>query len=118
MIGYFNTNPSVSYACLFGDISVPATLRGYSELQCVTPPVILEVTLSVVPIAIQINAQDVFGTLFVFEYYRNPIVLWIQPELGDLRGDTVINVHGNYFADSQHAICKFGNISSPVFFHI
>ena len=104
----FQNYPALS--CSFGSVQVPAYFLSRSEIECISPPhparaILLEISL---------NGFDYTFSQQIFNYVEPPAVKKIWPLSGPgFSGGTLLTVTGNGFVNSQHLLCRFGQIIMP-----
>ena len=54
------------------------------------------------------NNQEWFSNEVYYHYYLAPLVLYIDPNNGPIKGGQVVIVHGKNFTKSPKIICQFG----------
>jgi len=98
---------SSTLACVVGDITVPATFRNTTNVECIIPSV-SEPTNAIVQI--DINGQDRTSDGTLFQYRKTPQVLMVSPRAGPNTGGTTIDVIGNNFVMWNNDVyCVFDN---------
>lgn len=108
------------WACIFGQIAVPAVQVENGYLQCQSPPqpagkIPLRVFRSSSPLASAVpgaiaaaasNSLRDFG--LHFEYQGTVYISSIQPRSGSITGGTPVTLHGFGFSNTSRLTCGFG----------
>lgn len=97
--------------CVFGDVSVPATLDGSFSLHCVSPAVAVASTVTLsVSVNGDLDSRSLESGNATFAYFDQATVMVssLSPALGTIFGGTAVTVRGVGFAEYGTVQCKFG----------
>eukprot|EP00804_Cyclotella_cryptica_P003049 CCRYP_006054-RA/>CCRYP_006054-RA protein AED:0.15 eAED:0.15 QI:0/-1/0/1/-1/1/1/0/1370 len=97
--------------CHFGEKKVTAEWISPQRLECKLPdrsdgPSLVIVTLSHNGVPFSSNNVE-------FQYYRQPTISSLQPEMGTASGGTIVKIIGSDFIPWTDIVCRFGSVSLP-----
>lgn len=100
---------NMTYTCMFGATTVPATRRANkSVVVCPSPP---SFSAEAVPIQVSANGMDFFSSSNrverLFRYLPRPFVSSYSPSIGSSKGGTLITLSGSNFDTEVDFVCVF-----------
>ena len=107
---FFSSISSNTAICIFGSITVPASILSSEELTCVSPPASVDGEISLL---VSLNGVDLIQhRAILFHYLPNAKAMSIEPSGGPFTGGTLVTVIGHSFGKALATSCKFGSLYS------
>lgn len=103
-IGSFQT--SFAHSCVFGLISVPASVINTTTLSCLTPQVEWAQTNTM---QIEVEGRNLASKSVLFRYFPHPVILSISPSVVSSSRREEIIITGTNFEPTNHIACRVGN---------
>lgn len=110
-----NFEETEQLACVFenafaGESRSSATFVSSVEIECITPPMAKEGSLSV---RVSLDDASVSKSKAIFALLPPPIISSIDPESGTTSGVAKVHLFGVGFLDGESTGCRFGNVTVP-----